>query len=221
MHTSSFSLLARLVPESLPPIQRWGRRLLALAVGLLALAGQTLQAQYIFNVHLHGLAYQRNATGNLIPVAINNGTLLKEAAAYVGLSSTNDLALVYHIQGSDYGDTIDAINRRTGATYMTVIGLFFGEDPSLRRMAITNSAASEVRRIDYVYTRQNSHSMGTGFATKRFITDQHGNLRASIDAKLQWIVLPDGLTDTRICTATFTTTTLWKPVPAAAAHRRP
>ena len=179
---------------------------------MLFVATPPLRAQYLFNLTIRGSAYQRSASGNLVPVPITNETLLREAAQYAGLPSTKGLALVYHIQGSDYGDTIDAVNRTNGLTYTTVFGFFFGDDPSLNREAITNSVGTQVRRIDYIYTHQNSHSMGSGFVTKRLMNDRRGNLRGSIDAKMQWITRPEGDSGTQINTATFSTTTLFKPL---------
>jgi len=81
---------------------------------------------------------------------------------------------------------------------------------TLGRTALTNSAASEVRRVDYIYTSQNSHSMGASFTTKRFITDKTGAVHTTIDGQMEWIVNPVGNSNTKVCTATFTTT---KPFP--------
>jgi hypothetical protein len=74
------------------------------------------------------------------------------------------------------------------------------------RTAITNATQTQVRRIDFVYTQQNGHSMGSGFLTKRFVTDANGTPRAAIDANLQWIVRPEGTNGTAMCKGTFTTT---------------
>ena len=169
-------------------------------------------AQNRFYVTLRGTSYQTNASGNMVPVPISEQTLLQQAAL-AGGTDASTLALVYHVQGlSGYGDTIEAVNRVNGATSPYLFGFFFGEATTQTpdRVAITNATHTEVRRIDFVYTQQNGHSMGSGFLTKRFGTDRSGNLHTTVDAKMQWIVLAQGNNGAAMCKATFTTT---KPYP--------
>jgi hypothetical protein len=165
-------------------------------------------SQNIFYLTFHGTSYQTNASGNIAPVPITEQTMLQQAAQAGGVTDLSTLALVYHVQGSGFGDTIEVINRTTGAAYPYLLGFFFGEATSMTpdRTAITNATHTQVRRIDFVYTQQNNHSMGSGFLTKRFVTDGNGNPRATIDAKLQWIVKPEGTNGTAMCKGTFTTT---------------
>jgi hypothetical protein len=117
-----------------------------------------------------------------------------------------NLVLVYHVKGSTFGDTIDVINTTSGSA-TTLFGFFFGEDASLNRTALTNIAGTEIRRVDYLYTRQNSHSMGTGFVTKRYLAAGNGDVRATVDGgQLQWIVLPENGRGPKVGKASFTTT---------------
>jgi hypothetical protein len=161
----------------------------------------------LFRLTLRGTCYQTDGSGNIVPTPVTESTLLQDAAQAGGVSP-NSLAIVYHVQGSSFGDTIDVVDASTGAVATTLYGLFFGDDSvqALGRTALTNSAASEVRRVDYIYTSQNSHSMGASFTTKRFITDTNGTVHTTIDGQMEWIVNPVGSASTKVYTATFTTT---------------
>ncbi len=166
-------------------------------------------AQNRFYVTFRGTSYPLNATGNMAPIAITEQTLVDQAAQAGGVADPSTLALVYHVQGlSGFGDTIEVVNRTTGATSPYLFGFFFGEATSTtpNRVAITNAPGTEVRRIDFIYTQQNGHSMGSGFITKRFATDLTGNPHTTVDGKFQWIALPQGTNGTAMCKATFTTT---------------
>ncbi len=82
------------------------------------------------------------------------------------------------------------------------------------RSAITNNVATQQRRLDYIYmfgntdyTYPNSHSMGASFTTKRFIGDANGNVHATINGDMEWIVNPNNNAGTKVCAGSFTTTT--------------
>jgi hypothetical protein len=165
------------------------------------------QTAFMFKITLRGTCYQTNSTGVVVATPVTDQTLLQDAAAAGGVD-WHTLALVYHIQGSSFGDTIDVVNASTGAVDNTLYGLFFGDNTvqNLGRTALTNSPGTEVRRLDYIYTSQNSHSMGACFTTKRFQTDAHGNVRVTFNGQMQWVVNPVGDTGTKLYTASFTTT---------------
>ena len=176
------------------------------------LLASTANAQTHFQITFRGTAYQKDATGNIVPVPITERTLVEDAAKAGGVSDLATLALVYHVNGSSFGDTIDVVNATNGIAYVTLLGFFFAEDPTLNRTALTNSTGTQIRRIDYVYTKQNSHSMGTGFVTKRYVSDGRGGVRGTIDGgQVQWIVLPENGNSAKICRATFTTTRPFTP----------
>ncbi len=166
------------------------------------------QGNYMFRITLRGTCYQTNANGQVVATPISESSLLQDAAAAGGITDTKTLALVYHVQGSGFGDTIDVVYASNGSVATTLYGLFFGDDTvqSLGRTALTNSPGNEVRRLDYIYTTQNTHSMGACFTTKRYLTDGKGNVRTTIDGEMQWIVNPVGGTGTKVCKARFTTT---------------
>jgi len=161
----------------------------------------------MFRITLRGTCYQTNTTGTVAATPITDQSLLQDAAAAGGVD-WRTLALVYHIQGSGFGDTIDVVNASTGAVATTLYGLFFGDNSNqdLGRTALTNNIGTEVRRLDYIYTSQNSHSMGACFTTKRFQGDARGNVRATFDGQMSWIVNPVGAAGTKVCTASFVTT---------------
>ncbi len=189
------------------------RTLLCGALLLAGACGAHAQSPYLFYVTLRGSSYQTNDAGVFVPVPMSDQSILADAARAGGITDLKTLALVYHINGSSFGDTIDVVNSSTGASLKTVFGFYFGDDPTLNRLALTNSATSEVRRIDYIYTDQSSHSMGTAFLTKRFVTDAKDNVRTTIDAQMQWIVTPIGNDGVKICKASFTTTTPFRGSP--------
>jgi len=166
------------------------------------------QSQFLFRITIRGTCYQTNASGNIVASPITETTLLQQAAQAGGVDPST-LALVYHVQGSSFGDTIDVVNASSGAVATTLYGLFFGDDSvqALGRTALTNSIGNLVRRVDYIYTSQNSHSMGASFTSKRFLTDTKGNVHTTIEGQMEWIVNPTGNNGTQVCTATFNTTT--------------
>jgi hypothetical protein len=140
--------------------------------------------------------------------------ILVQDAAQKGGVNPGSILLVYHLQSSGLGDTIDFVDANTGLTLSTLFGLYFGDDASLGRTAATNATQTEVRRLDYVYTQQNttytsynSHSMGAAFTVKRFLTNTNGTSQAVVEAQMSWIANPSGTNGTKVCTASFNTTT--------------
>ena|ERR1043166_8776796 len=193
-----------------------GKLLLAVTVGFVLSPSYALaQNPYMFRITLRGMGYQTNATGNVVGTPITDQTLLQDAAAAGGIHDLKTLALVYHIGGSGFGDTIDIVNATNGTVYTTLYGLFFGDNniQDLGRTALTNSSGTEVRRVDYIYTDQSTHSLGASFTSKRFLPDNNGKVHVTVDGQMQWIVNPVGGNGTKVCTATFTTTKVFASQP--------
>lgn len=184
----------------------------AAAMILLSQVPALAQSPWLFHMTFRGTAYQTNTTGSFVPISLTENSFIQDAATAGGVDPST-LALVYHIQSSGLGDTIEIVDAATGATKKILFGLYFGDDNSLGRTAATNSPLTEIRRLDYLYTDNttwtswNSHSMGSSFTTKRFLTDTSGNTRTTIDGEMQWIVNPLGGNGTKVCKGTFTTTT--------------
>ena len=171
------------------------------------------QSPFLYHLTLQGTCYQTNATGNFEATPITDSIIVQKAAQAGGANPAS-IALVYHLQSSGLGDTIDLVDANTGTTLTTLFGLYFGDDTTLGRTAATNSTQTEIRRLDYIYTQQNtaytsynSHSMGAAFTVKRFLTDTNGTTRATVEAQMSWISNPSGTNGTKVCTANFNTTT--------------
>jgi len=190
-------------------------RFTAAAIALLAACESHALAQspFLYHITLQGTYYQTNSSGNFVATPITDKILVQKAAQAGGVSPSS-IALVYHLQSSGLGDTIDFVNATNGSTLANVFGLYFGDDPTLGRSATTNATHTEIRRLDYVYTQQNTaftsfntHSMGSAFTVKRFLTDTNGTTHTTVEAQMSWIVNPSGTNGTKLCTASFNTTT--------------
>jgi hypothetical protein len=171
------------------------------------------QSPFLYRMTLQGTCYQTNASGNFVATPLTEKVLV-DAAAKAGGLNPSSIALVYHLQSSGLGDTIDFVDAHTGSTLANLFGLYFGDDPTLGRTAATNSTQTEVRRVDYIYTQQNttytsynSHSMGAAFTAKRFLTDTNGVTQIVVEAQMSWIANPSGTNGTRVCTANISTST--------------
>jgi hypothetical protein len=171
------------------------------------------QSPFLYHLTLQGTCYQTNGSGNFVATPITDKILVQDAAQKGGTNS-NSIALVYHLQGSGLGDTIDFVDINTRHTLANLFGFYFGDDPTLGRTAATNATRTEIRRVDYIYTQQNttytsfnSHSMGAAFTVKRFLTDTNGTTQTVVEAQMSWVVNPSGTNGSKICTANFNTTT--------------
>jgi hypothetical protein len=175
--------------------------------------------QFIFN----GFEYVTNGTGNIQAIPITDQTLLSDPALLGGITNLSSVAIVYHIGGgapmggNPPWDTIDIISTTNGAVLATDFGIYFGSDGALGRTAVTNSTATEERRIDYLYAFKNtaytvsgSDSIGAAFVTKHFLSDGAGNTNTIIEGTMGWDTIPHGTNVAPIvCTGTFT---LGKPL---------
>ncbi len=171
------------------------------------------QSPYLYHLTMQGICYQTNGSGDFVASPLTDKVIVQAAAQAGGVSPTS-IALVYHLQNSGLGDTIDLVDANTSSTLINLFGLYFGDDASLGRSAATNATRTVIRRLDYVYTQQNttytsfnSHSMGSSFTVKRFLTDTNGVTHLTVEAQMSWIANPSGTNGTRLCTVNFTTTT--------------
>jgi hypothetical protein len=178
-------------------------KILSLSLSALVLAGTSAMAQYEFKFTFSGSTVA-NVGGNIVSTPYTEKNIIQETAADGGADPAT-LDIVYHISGSSFGDTVDIIRISDGAVLRTMYGLFFAEDPSLGRTAITNAAQTEVRRLDYIYTDQNSHSMGSSFTTKRIVTDSGGVTHTTFEGPMQWLELQRPNRPTRIISGSFIT----------------
>ncbi|HEX3720047.1 MAG TPA: hypothetical protein VH595_19025 [Verrucomicrobiae bacterium] len=201
--------------------------LFAILIAALASAAPRATAQQVnyseYQWIFHGMEYETNAAGNIVGTPITDQTLLADRAAEGGITDLSTVAIVYHIGGAAPNggnppwDTIDIINATNGAFLTTEFGLYYGSDGQYDRTAVTNATSTEERRIDYLYTFNNSgytinasDSIGAAIITKRFLNDGSGNTNTIIDGSFAWDALPHGTNIVPIvCTGTFT---LGKPL---------
>src|ERR1043166_7477145 len=162
--------------------------------------------QFVFT----GTCWTTNASGQIVPKPITNATLLGDFAAANGIANTAWLTLAYHLKGNELGDAIEVINRTNGASVGTIFGLYFGED--FGRQALLSGSGKQLRRIEYVYTDQNSHSLGSALLTDYYFFDNAGNATNTvIRVQMQYLIVPDAKhSNLRVCSGSFTTTRPWK-----------
>ena len=193
--------------------------MIAALCALTALKAPAQSAPYLFWMTFRGTCYQTNTARQVVATPITEKDLLLAAAQAAGSSDISSMALVYHIAGGNLGDTIEIFDTNTHQQLATLFGLYFGDDASLFRTALTNSVGTEMRRVDYfygfdntiyTYPNQGGHSMGSSFTTKRFLGDGRGNVHTTIDGIAQWVVAPFQGSGSRLVTGTFTTN---KPFP--------
>jgi len=179
-----------------------------LLLGGLGAMGQTnTEYQFLFS----GTAYETNAAGKMVGTPITDQTLLQDRARLGQISAVSTLAIVYHINGNAMGDTIDIISNATGQVLVTELGLYFGSDGGLGRTAVTNAAQTAQRRIDYIYTDNNStytfdndDSVG-GSMTSKYLVTTNGMTNAMISGMMSWGVAPRGTNGPILCIGKFST----------------
>jgi hypothetical protein len=187
-------------------------------LGLASLLPFGLPAQNLLLLTFRGTYYQASTNGNLIGHPVTEQTWLREAAEAGGTTDTSNMAIVYHVGGSGFGDTIDVVNRATGATMTSLLGLFFG-DPSVQdigHLPVSNAAGDQVRRVDQVFVFYGGNfeageSLGSAFVTKRFQTDAFGNRHDTIEADVNYEALQEGTNAVHMVVGTFTTTRPFVP----------
>ena len=177
----------------------------------LLIATAKVDAQNKLQMVITGNCSTMDAQGHIVSKPLNNQTLLQEAAKAGGLTSTAGLGLAYHINGNTDigGDTIEVINRTNGTTLATLYGLYFGE--SFGRQALLSASHAQMKRLEYIYTSQNDHSVGSALLTEYFFFDSNGNTNKTyVLGQMQWIIQTDSThTNSQVCTASFTTLRPW------------
>ena len=180
------------------------------ALAILAFSMVSVNAQYMYKFVFSGTSYQLDGSGNVVAVPITDQTLVNDRAAAGGVNP-NTLAIVYHLGGDSKGDTVEVVSATTGAVQVFEFGFWFGSDPSLGRSALTNSSLTEIRRVDQVFTLNNStytygnnDGMGSAFITKRTVTDANGNKHMTIEGPIQWLVTAQYPNSAKMCIGTFT-----------------
>jgi hypothetical protein len=177
-------------------------RLHAMLLAVLAPVGFSAFGQAKFALTFTGTCFQTNAAGKIVSQAISDKTILQEVAQHAGITDVKTLGLVYHENGNAFGDTIDVINPTNGTVLDTLFGFYFGE--AFDRMVLTNRNGAE-RRLDYVYTKQNDHSLGSALINKSAVSNRPGSAR-QIDGQMKWVVTLDAENPAvKICAGKFKT----------------
>lgn len=187
------------------------------ALGLASLLPVGCLAQNELLLTFRGAYYQADTNGNIVGHPVTEQTWLLEAAAAAG-TTTNGLAVVYHVGGSSFGDTIDVVDRASGANFTYLLGLFFG-DPSVEdigHLPVFNAAGDQERRVDQVFVFyagnfEAGESLGSAFVTKRFQQDASGNRHDTVEADLNYLALAEGPNPTHMVVGTFTTSRPFVP----------
>ena len=169
--------------------------------GAASAAAQPTQYTFVFN----GTSSTTDSTGKIVTTQINNQTLLQEFGKLNGITDLSPYGLAYHLGGNDLGDTIEVVNRHDGTSVYTLLGLYFGED--FGRTSLFSASHRQMKRLEYIYTDQNSHSLGSALLTDYFFLDGKGNTNSiTVFGNLQWIVTPNALhSDTVVRSGSFTT----------------
>jgi hypothetical protein len=181
------------------------RMMLASLSVLCSLVGFGAEAQSQFQFTFHGTCWTTNAAGQFISRKINNKTLLQDFAPANILTNSRSLALVYHVNADERGDTIEVVNTADGTIVFPLLSLFFGT--AFERVALDTGNGLQEKRIDYVYSHQIDHSIGSTLSDVHFSRDRNGKTnRSLISGQMDYILLPDAQHPTlQICNGNFTT----------------
>jgi len=170
-----------------------------------AVAQSYSEYKFIFS----GTSYQTNAVGKLVGTPITDQTLLQDRARIGNITDLSTVSIVYHINGNSLGDTVDVVSNSTGQVLVTELGLFYGSYGGLGRTAVTNAAQTEVRRMDYIYTFNNStytfnndDSVGCSITSESFATT-NGFTNAMIQGTMSWGVAPQKTNGPILCIGSF------------------
>ena len=134
--------------------------------------------------------YQTNAAGQIVSTQMTEKTWLEEVAPRIGVTDISTLAVVYYEKANAMGDAIHVINASTGDVWTELFGFYFGT--SYGRMPLVSPAGE--RRIDYIYTAQNTRSLGTALIFK----DISSNSNKVISGQMRYLITPDGTNNTTL-----------------------
>ncbi len=177
---------------------------LALGLALVwLLAPVSAPAQQRFRLTFQGLFWTTNATGQkIVSSRANTQTWLNEYARSQGLTNASNLALAYHINGGEQGDTIEVIEADSGAFVNVLYGLYLGT--FFDRLPVASTDGKQVKVLQYLFTQQNAYPTGSAIITERFVRDSNGNIkRGLIQGDVEFLTLPDPAHKTGFYTGTF------------------
>jgi hypothetical protein len=182
------------------------------AVYAIAAFGQASYGQnplpFYYQFTFSGTSVYTNAAGNLVTKRVTHANWLRDYARANGVRNLKTIALLYHVNGDERGDTIDIVNVTNGVPLYTIFGLYFGE--SFGRAALVSGDNRQSKEIPYVYSHQLTHSVGLGFLSRQILVDKSGNpTQEKIRATLEYEVLPDPKNLLQVCSGTLVTGKPW------------
>lgn len=179
--------------------------ILATCFALLSGSAQAQTSPGFYPFLLTGVYYTTNAAGKIQTRSFTQQSLLKERAGAAGITDTKSMAVAYHVNGNDLGDTVDIIDIKTGTVLDTLMGFYFGQ--AFARVGLTNSTDTEERRIEYIYTDQDSHSMGAATIRKTYVNlgQASSTLRAQITGHIDYVRRSENNNGVRLFSGNFRT----------------
>jgi hypothetical protein len=175
------------------------QKLITLSIAGLLLFAVCGNAQDLLSVTFHATCFTTNDAGDALTKIIDNRSILKQVADDNSITNKKDLVLVYHVAGDMNGDTIEAIDRSTGALVQQKYRLLFP-------MVIPSADGVNGSQFTGVFPDQQPDSVGTAVISQHTTFDRNGNMRKSVyQGSINYYVLPNGTNGLIFCTGTFTT----------------
>lgn len=175
------------------------KSLLVAILGLAVLSATAAHAQEKFQIKFRATVRGTNDSGRIFKARQTERTLIRECATDEGVTNRRPLVLAYNIGGDLNGDVIEVVNKSSGEVICQKLRLLFPK-------TLTNGDESQVDQFVYVFTDQQSESVGSGIVTRKAL--RHG--RTLISGSINFFLLPDGTNGLRFCTANFSGT---RPLP--------
>jgi hypothetical protein len=166
---------------------------LALVTGI-AITCQGQEYEFKFK----GTLSQTNGLGKIVTTPITEANLLKDIADRAGVDPAT-LGIAYHVNGTAFGDTVDVINPATGAVLDTVFGLYFSDAFGRQSLPTANGEKS----LPYIYTPQNTHSLGSALMTKTVTVSKGQTNTVFIATNVRYEITPTGTNGTKIILGSF------------------
>lgn len=155
-----------------------------------------------FLLSFKGSCWETNSDGRLVLRQMTEKAWAADYARAAGVSPSS-VAVVYAIKGSEMGDTIQVVDVSNGNVLGNPIGFFFGQD--FGRQALHTANGLQTRRLDYIYTSQNSHSLGSALISGRWFVSNGQTNRTVFSGRMQWLVTAEGANSLKVCSGNFVT----------------
>jgi hypothetical protein len=117
--------------------------------------------------------------------------LIQDYLQTAGLTNNpSSLSLSYHVNADSRGDTIEIVDTKTGHMLYPLLSFFFGT--AFDRKSLDSADGLTKMRIDYVYSHQLNHSVGSTLTKIVTTPGRNGKPdRTLINGQFDYIVVPD------------------------------